>query len=296
MIPELRTFIAVARHGTFAGAGEQIGLTQSAVSSQIKRLEDFLGYKLFDRTGRSAILNEAGSIALIKAEEIVALFSRFCEAPSEENATGTLNIGAISSLQSTVLARALVPIRQIYPKLRIRIVPGLSMHLMDQMDTGQIDIAIVIRPPFGILPDLSWQSLIKEPFVLLVHSEIDGVDWRQILNNQPFIRYERTSYGGRMVDRFLRAENITVSESFEMDELQGIVKMVLQKLGVALLPLSESILPLPSGVRIISLGDYEFVREIGVVRHRQKSNQPFISKLAYFLHQEGGQSLAVLDS
>lgn len=73
MILELRTFIAVARHGTFAAAGERIGLTQSAVSSQIKRLEESLGFALFDRTGRSATLNTAGGETLARAEEIVAM-------------------------------------------------------------------------------------------------------------------------------------------------------------------------------------------------------------------------------
>ena len=68
MINELRTFIAVVRHGTFAAAGEHIGLTQSAVSSQIKRLEDSLGFALFDRTRRSATLNAAGAATLGGAE------------------------------------------------------------------------------------------------------------------------------------------------------------------------------------------------------------------------------------
>ncbi|RZI97258.1 MAG: LysR family transcriptional regulator, partial [Rubrivivax sp.] len=64
MIRELKTFLAVVRHGTFAAAGARIGLTQSAVSAQIARLEDALGAPLFNRTGRSALLNDAGQDAL----------------------------------------------------------------------------------------------------------------------------------------------------------------------------------------------------------------------------------------
>jgi hypothetical protein len=55
MLRELKTFLAVARHGTFAAAGLHIGLTQSAVSAQIRYLEQALGVRLFDRTGRQAI-------------------------------------------------------------------------------------------------------------------------------------------------------------------------------------------------------------------------------------------------
>ncbi|MGE8334634.1 helix-turn-helix domain-containing protein, partial [Pseudomonas laurylsulfatiphila] len=64
MLRELKTFVAVARHGTFAAAGMHIGLTQSAVSAQIRNLEQALGIRLFDRTGRQALLNAAGQRAL----------------------------------------------------------------------------------------------------------------------------------------------------------------------------------------------------------------------------------------
>ena len=62
MIRELKTFLAIARCGSFAAAGQRVGLTQSAVSAQMSNLEKALGLRLFDRTGRSAHLNAAGSI------------------------------------------------------------------------------------------------------------------------------------------------------------------------------------------------------------------------------------------
>ncbi|WP_063829684.1 LysR family transcriptional regulator [Paraburkholderia dilworthii] len=82
MITELRTFIAVSKFGTFAAAGDRIGLSQSAVSSQIKRLEDSLGFELFDRTGRSATLNASGQKTLGRAEELCALYEKL-GAPSD---------------------------------------------------------------------------------------------------------------------------------------------------------------------------------------------------------------------
>lgn len=76
MLREIRTFVAVARHGTFAAAGMHIGLTQSAVSAQIRNLEEALGVRLFDRTGRQALLNAAGERALPLAREMLDLFAR----------------------------------------------------------------------------------------------------------------------------------------------------------------------------------------------------------------------------
>ena len=279
MLRELRTFIAVTRHGTFAATGERLGLTQSAVSSQIKRLEGELGFALFDRTGRSATLNAAGRDTLVRAEELVTLFSRLGEVPDGDKAQGLLRIGAIASAQSSWLVRALVPFRRQFPEVRLRITPGVSLNLLDQVDAGELDMAIMIRPPFAILPELAWHTLLKEPYVLMVPSRLKGDDWRTLLQTQPFLRYDRSSFGGRTVDRFLRGANLAVQEAIELDELNGMVKMVASGLGVALLPMAESHLPLPRGVRAIRLGDKTFYREIGMVRRNLHDKQALLRPL-----------------
>src|SRR3954471_8943338 len=134
MITELRTFVAVVRHGTFAAAGERIGLTQSAVSSQVKRLEDALGTQLFDRTRRTATLNAAGALTLARAEEILALYAKLGDPADLEADEGVLRIGAIASMQSSLLPRALATFRPGHPRLRLNVMPGVSMHLMDLLD------------------------------------------------------------------------------------------------------------------------------------------------------------------
>ncbi len=275
--------MAVARHGTFAAAGEHLGLTQSAVSSQIKRLEASLGFELFDRTGRSATLNAAGGMTLARAEEIVALFAKLGELPDDGRVQGLLRIGAIASVQSTLLTRALVRFRQQFPQLRLRIVPGVSMHLMDQLDAGEIDASIMIRPPVGLLPELTWQPLIREPFVLAVPASTRGKDWRQLIQTQPFLRYERTSFGGRMVERFLRSARLAVQESIEIDDIEGMVQMVANGLGVALMPMVEAHLPLPREVRAISLGEHTFYREIGIIQRLPAANAAVIGPLVQCL-------------
>lgn len=283
MITELRTFIAVTRHGTFAAAGERLGLTQSAVSSQIKRLEESLGFALFDRTRRAATLNAAGATTLARAEELLALFAKLGDLPDQGSDGGLLRIGAIASVQSSLLPRALVPLRRKYPTLRLSLVPGVSMHLMDQLDAGEIDMAITIRPPFGLLPELNWQPLVHEPFMLLVPAALKGKDWRKLIQAQPFLRYERKSFGGRLVERFLRDMQLSVNESIELDEIQGLIQLVANGLGVALVPRVEAPDPLPANVRAVPLGEHTFYREIGILQRSAKASRPIVAQLTQYL-------------
>ncbi|MGV1836684.1 LysR substrate-binding domain-containing protein [Rhizobium rhizogenes] len=273
----MKTLVAIARFGTFAAAGDRIGLTQAAVSGQMKRLEEKLGVQLFERTGRSATLNAAGLRTLERAKDIIAKFEAIAD-PVDEDSGGRLSIGAIASVQSTVLARALVPFRDRFPKHHIHIVPGISLHLLDLLDAGELDLAVIIKPSFGIPKDFVWQPLLREPYVLAVPSWIEGDDWLALLQEQPFIRYERSSFGGRQVDRFLRSLSVTVRESVEIDDISAMAALVGQGLGVALLPMTEGNLPLPPSVRVVSLADRTFYREIGILK--PQADQPVTAHLA----------------
>ena len=168
MIRELKTLMAVAREGTFAAAGEQIGLTQAAVSAQMQRLEADLGFQLFDRTGRSARLNAMGHQTLAQAQELLRLYNELGSSNTGQPATVLVNVGAIASVQRSLLPDALGKFHKQVPGCRTRVVPGLSMELLNLVDAGDIAMAAIIRPPFALHSDLRWSTLVHEPFRLLV--------------------------------------------------------------------------------------------------------------------------------
>ena len=235
MIKEFKTFIAVARDGTFTGAGAQLGLTQSAVSAQIRRLEDYLGVALFDRGARRRAERPRARDAAA-GEELVAMAERMASAGGAGHVSGSLRIGAIASVQQDLLVRALGLFRAQYPDVRVRIVPGVSLSLLGQVDAGEVDLAVLIRPPFALPPELGWQPLLSEPVALAVPAAMPEAPWRELLATQPFIRYDRASFGGRVVDLFLKKHRIRVHEAVELDEIEAIANMVRHGLGVALLP------------------------------------------------------------
>jgi DNA-binding transcriptional LysR family regulator len=272
MLRELRTFLAVVRHGTFARAGTQIGLTQSAVSAQIQRLEGELGFALFDRTGRSASLNAAGKRIVEVAHEVLVVYARLATQDAASESAGLLRVGAIASVQTSLMVDAIQQFRAASPGWRIRVLPGVSLNLLAQVDSGELDLAVIIKPPFALPPELKWHLLVSEPFVLLVPRKLAKEPWRVLLAREPLIRYDRNSFGGRLVDRFIKRMRINVDDVVELDELQGIVGLVAAGVGVAIIPQAAT-LHIPSSVRTLTLGDDTFYREVGIVE-RKTAEQP----------------------
>ncbi|HTH61196.1 MAG TPA: LysR family transcriptional regulator [Paraburkholderia sp.] len=272
MLRELKTFLAVVRHGSFARAGAQLGLTQSAVSAQIQRLEDDLGFTLFDRTGRSAALNPAGQRTVEVAQELLAVYARLATQGAASNSTGLLRVGAIASVQSSFLVDAIEKFRDDLPGWRVRVSPGVSLNLLAQVDSGELDLAVAIKPPFALPPELKWSLLVREPFVLAVPRRLAKEPWRTLLSREPLIRYDRNSFGGRLVDRFLKRMRINVDDVVELDELPAIIGLVAAGVGVAIVPRAAT-LHFPPAVRTVGLDSDTFYREVGIVERASADQQ-----------------------
>jgi DNA-binding transcriptional LysR family regulator len=280
MIRELKTLIAIAQDGTFSAAGARLGLTQSAVSAQMQKLEQALGTPLFERTRRTASLNEAGENALAVAQEIVALFDSLVSRPARQTVAPILRVGAIASAQPVLLTRALALLRSRIPNARVRVLPGVSLSLLGELGAGDIDLAVMIKPPFALPPELVWQPLLSEPFFLALPLDSPYTDWREALRREPFIRYDRASFGGRLIDQFLRRKRIAVNDSLELDELDALIGAVEAGVGVALLPKTHTQGGGRFSVKILELDVPGFVREIGLIRLKRRDIDDSVLVLA----------------
>jgi DNA-binding transcriptional LysR family regulator len=142
---------------------------------------------------------------------------------------------------------------------------------LNRVDAGEIAMAAIIRPPFSLQGDLRWRMLAHEPFRLLVPRHVLGNDWARLLSSEPFIRYDRASFGGRQVDRFLRAAHVSVQQVCELDELDAIVRLVANGVGFALVPQTATHRRWPAAVRALDLGHHTFHRDIGLVHRASRS-------------------------
>ncbi len=156
----------------------------------------------------------------------------------------------------------------------------MSLNLLTQVDAGEMDMAVIIRPPFSLPAEMQWRPLVAEPYVLLVPASRRRVPWRELIEAQPFIRYDRRSFGDRQVDAFLRKQRIDLREAIEVDEPHGIAQMVARRLGVGLSPVSDGGGAWPPGVVALDLDDDTFHREIGLVERSRRGRQDAATQLA----------------
>lgn len=232
----LKTLITVAEHGTFVGAAEALGLTQSAVSMQIRALEEALSVELFDRTKRPPAMNPYGRALLQPARELLFLADQLSEVVSDKSAlTGTVDLGAVPTVLTGILPLALEQLQAQYPRLRIRVFSGLSAELMMRMTRGELD-AIVVSEPSSVPAGTVWREVATEPLIVIAPESARGRSEEELLQGLPYIRFSKHAWVGGMIDEELRRRGIRIQEGMELDTLEAIGLLVAHNLGVSIVP------------------------------------------------------------
>jgi len=140
----LRSFAAVADTGSFTAAGELVARSQSAISIQIKRLEETVGQKVFERTSRSLALTPSGETLLGYARRILELNDESIRRIAEPPVTGEIRLGITEYFVPTELPRILSRFAAAYPGVQLEVRMGLSRDLRTKMAGGDLD-AVVVR-------------------------------------------------------------------------------------------------------------------------------------------------------
>lgn len=144
-IPALRGFVKLVDEGSFSAAARRLGVTQPAVSAQIRTLEDHFGTKLIVRSGRSWIPTAAGEQLYRHASELSTVAERLDESMSSFGSlpTGRLNVGASTVPGEFLLPRILGPFCQRYPAVRVCVQVGDTAQVADQLLLKRVDLAVI---------------------------------------------------------------------------------------------------------------------------------------------------------
>ncbi|HCK87175.1 MAG TPA: LysR family transcriptional regulator [Erysipelotrichaceae bacterium] len=144
-IRTMQYYLAVVREGTISAAAEALHVAQPSLSRQMKELEEELGVSLFERGNRKITLTEEGMVLRRRAEEMIRLMRMTEEEISEirNHMSGTIRIGAGESFSFHHLSRTASEIAKDHPDIRFQITSGDTRDLMDELNSGLIDFAVI---------------------------------------------------------------------------------------------------------------------------------------------------------
>jgi LysR family hydrogen peroxide-inducible transcriptional activator len=163
-LTELRYLVALANRAHFGRAAEDCHVSQPTLSTQIRKLEEYLGATLIERNAKSFSLTSMGQEVVEKARKILGQVDALLASTrkSHEPLTGPLNLGVIPSLAPYLLPRLLPLIRNHYPRLQLVVHEDLTEHLLERLRAYQIDAALLALPLDS--GDFEEIPLFDEPF------------------------------------------------------------------------------------------------------------------------------------
>jgi DNA-binding transcriptional LysR family regulator len=265
--------VLIARKGSFSAAAEQLGLTQAAVSLQMKNLEEEIEADLFDRTGRSPRLNAAGRRAVERAEEILGLYDGLKEELNPRKGVGgVLVLGVIQTALTGPVPPVLARLKEEYAQLQVRIRSGLSAELAQGVDEGELDAALISEPPYALPDSCEWQPYDVERCYVVGPRSAESQDDTALFDRLPYIRFDKTAWTGAMIEGHLMARGIRPHDVTELDSLEAVLGLVENGLGVAIAPFNRT--RFASERRrfaLIPLGSPQLERRVGLY---QKTRHP----------------------
>lgn len=284
----LKNFLAITRHKSVAAAAKEIGLTAAAAGQQLAQLESELGVELFDRTKRSLSLNHQGKSLIEPIQEIVARYEALGSELKSE-LSGTIVLGALVSTLMGAFGSTLNKLKQTYPSLEVKLIAGLSSNFLDQVLEGSLDAAIVTESPYALPQNIQWTELYTEAMVLIYPTvkNAKGADPKNIANDLPFIRFERNTWTGHLVDQTIRSSKLNVKEGMELNSVEAIIELVRQGLGYSIVPkLANISWESDRQLKISELPGKTIYRKVGLLEKRKHSRQNMTQEIKkYFLEQ-----------
>ena len=239
-VRQLEIFRTLAFELNFTRTAERVNTVQSNVTAQIKSLEDELGTKLFDRLAKSVILTDAGRRFLPYAERALCTMDeglRVIKSGSEPE--GVLRVGAPESILTYRLPEVIERFQKKYPKVELQFRPYLSMGVVPELESGNLDVAISMIDVME-WPQLRSVNLHEERILLLAHPKHPLAKKKAVtaedLTEQCLLLTEMGCSYRLKFDRILAAAKTKPRNSAEFSSVEAIKQCMIAGMGIGVLP------------------------------------------------------------
>jgi DNA-binding transcriptional LysR family regulator len=240
----LRYFLAVADAANFTKAAEVLGIGQPPLSQQVKALEDELGVQLFIRTARGAELTLPGRVFAEEARRVVDDAQRAARAAQRaaRGETGHLRVGFTGTAAFNEKVSGLIRrFREAYPDAELTLQEATSGVLVDGLEAGQIDVAIV-RPVRRVTESILQREWHDEPMLVALPTDHPLAPRKRIalgdLADEPFVQVPRAA-GGTLFDDIIAACTVAGFEprlAQAAPQMASAVTLVAAGIGISLVP------------------------------------------------------------
>ncbi|CAM3598607.1 LysR family transcriptional regulator [Marinicrinis lubricantis] len=287
---QLKYFLAIAQEGQITKAAKVLNIEQPPLSRQLKLMEDELGVKLFERTGKWLKLTPAGELLRNKAETLLSQFNEAIMEVKEsgEEVTGILSVGSVVSCIS-LLPKRIELFRERFPQVTFKISEGDHFYLGELLEKRMIDL-IVARLPFesmtqpekyGVLP------LPSDPFVAVIPSSWTGYEGKtsicmKELAQFPFLtlKTDKTTRMHELVVGECRQHGFEPNIICECSSVAIIMTLIAEGIGATVFPKSVMSSFPTNVVKMLDIVDADFQSEVGILwlkdRYLSKSARHFI--------------------
>ena len=235
----LATFRLVIQRGSFSAAADVLGISQPAVSLQIRQLEQFLQTRLVERTGRGIKATAAGQTLLVHGERIEQAVDETLRSVSafRHDVSGTVTLGTGATACIHLLPPLLQQLRSDYPLLRVGVTTGNTLDIVRAIEENRLDMGLVTLPVSGRALDV--MPVMDEEFVFIASLEQQGMftDLRpDALHTQPLIAFESGSGTRALIDGWFEASGLTIAPAMQLGSIEAIKRMVRSGLGYSIVP------------------------------------------------------------
>jgi DNA-binding transcriptional LysR family regulator len=235
----LQVFLTVATEKSFSRAAEKLLRTQPAISLSLQRLEQELGERLIDRSGKDLILTDAGRTVLDYARRFQSLRQELDNSLAElrDNSAGRLTIGANES-STLYLLHHIERYRELYPKVKVQIRRSLSSKVPNELLDGNLELGVISYDPADAR--LQSQVIYTDSLTFVVSSKHRLAQRKTVsiteLGEENFIAHNVISPYREVVVREFQKHQVPLRMDVEMPTVETIRKLVQDNLGVAFLP------------------------------------------------------------
>ena len=247
---QLVTFDSLARHRNFTRVADQMGLTQPAVSMQMKQLENQLGVALTEQTGKRIDLTEEGEETLTCARAILQNLDDLEIALDERKPprTGRLLISVVTTV-NTFAPKLLRTFQQEYPGVNIVLDVANRKRLLHLLSENEVDMVIMGKPPKG--QDLKAEAILENPLVIVAHPDHPLAKKKRIslsaFENETFIMREPGSGTRSVMERFFEEKKQTYVSGLEVSGAEALKQCVQSGLGLGLMSRDAVMMELEAG-------------------------------------------------